>query len=429
MTQRNVGLGVQSRGAFAIRRWAVVAVLFLVMMANWVDKSVVSLAATEIMREFALTPAEYGLLGSAFFSLYAVTGLFVAFAIAPRFTPRKILMVLLFCWAVVQLPIAFAASFPVLVICRTLLGMGEGAATPTTLNAAYEWFPNEARGLPTAFIIFGAAAGAMVAAPALTAIIQAHGWRSAFIACVAFGLVVFLLWFLVSAAGPFAADLSGQSARPVPAGASSVSGHGSAQLWRDPTLIGVTITGLMSYWLTAFQVSWLAPYLRILTGNPQDAAWLFSVILLVQGVSIFGMSFLSQRLLNRGVSSRQARGALMGAQSGDGGTVPAGHSLLAFSDRHLADRRGHRHLCGRAADASCDHKRSDAGGCTKSGHDCNPLDRHPGRHSFVCGHRLPYLFTGLAGWGRNERLRGDHRQRRLFPPHQSVAEHAKAGVT
>ena len=174
MAETEPAVAGRTVGSPGLRRWAVVCVLFLVQMANWVDKSVVGFAATHIMDEFGLSNEEYGLLGGAFYSLYAVAGLVVAFFIAPRFKARHILIVLIICWSIVQMPVVLWATFPVLVVSRMLLGMGEGAATPTTLNAAHEWFPDKERAMPTAIITFGAVAGAMTAAPVLTAIIETY---------------------------------------------------------------------------------------------------------------------------------------------------------------------------------------------------------------------------------------------------------------
>ena len=306
-----------------MRPWLIVAVLFLVQMANWVDKTVVSLAANEIMAEFHLSTEEYGMIGGAFFSLYAITGLFVAFVMAPRFQARKILMVLLLCWSVVQIPVAIVASFPVLIVSRILLGMGEGAATPTTLNCAHEWFPDKARGMPSAVIIFGATAGAMIAAPALTAIIQDHGWRMAFLACAAFGMIVLTLWLLVSRPAPYAAAIANRDGRQAPAEPGM-----ARRLWSDPTLIGVTIVGMMAYWITGFQVSWLAPYLMGLAGDPQRGAWILAIILGCQAASVIGLTFISQAMLNRGLSSRVARGGFMGLAMAVGGLCL---SLIPFA--------------------------------------------------------------------------------------------------
>jgi predicted MFS family arabinose efflux permease len=214
------------------RAWLIVSMLFLVQVVNYADKTVVSLVAEEIMAEFGSSTAQHGVIVSSFFTLYAGTGLLVAFFAAPRFPPRHILTFLLITWTVVQLPIVIAASFWTLLICRTLLGAGEGAGTPTALNAFHEWFPSEYRNLRSAVILFGSTAGSMIAAPVLTALIASLGWRAAFLTCALFGVAVLAPWIAFGADGPHAAtacsyDLEGPSQTGIATG-----------LWTDQTLWG-----------------------------------------------------------------------------------------------------------------------------------------------------------------------------------------------
>ena len=51
--------------------------LFFYMLVNFADKIVVGLAAVPIMKDLGLSPEQFGLLGSVFFSLYAVSAIVV----------------------------------------------------------------------------------------------------------------------------------------------------------------------------------------------------------------------------------------------------------------------------------------------------------------------------------------------------------------
>ena len=59
--------------------WGMTALLLLFMLINFADKVVVGLAAPPIMAELKLTPEQFGLLGSSFFFLFAVSGVVVGF--------------------------------------------------------------------------------------------------------------------------------------------------------------------------------------------------------------------------------------------------------------------------------------------------------------------------------------------------------------
>lgn len=282
--------------------WLIISILFLAQVTNYSDKAVVGIAAPVIMKEFGLSHEQYGLIGAAFFSLYAVSGLVVAFLVAPRLQPRKIMTIMLIVWSMVQLPIVLAASFPILLICRTLLGMGESAAAATGLNVAHEWFPNSRRNIPSAIVMSGMTIGAMASAPLLTAIMLGFGWRAAFFACAVLGGIVALLWLRFSADGPYAAPMP-QRGQPI----RLRSLLEVLLLLKDPNLWGVAMAGIAAYWVGAFQVTWLAPLLNALTSDPRQTGWFMSWIFGVQAVSTLGVSFVAQRMMLHGFGPRASR--------------------------------------------------------------------------------------------------------------------------
>ncbi|MFL0504800.1 MFS transporter [Ureibacillus sp. 179-F W5.1 NHS] len=53
-------------------RWVVLAMLFLLSVMNYTDKSVLGLAADPIMNELNLSYDQFGLVGSSFFAAYAI---------------------------------------------------------------------------------------------------------------------------------------------------------------------------------------------------------------------------------------------------------------------------------------------------------------------------------------------------------------------
>lgn len=296
-----------ARTASPRKAWLIVTLLFLVQVVNYADKTVMALAAPSIMRELKLSAAQYGLVASSFFSLYAVAGLFVGFVLAPRFPPRRIMTILLVIWSVAQLPIVLSASLGVLIACRVTLGAGEGGGTPTAMNVAHEWFPADRRNMPTAVVTLGTSIGSLLAAPLLSYVIVAFGWRMAFLTCSMIGLVVLMLWLAIADDGPeseFRADRGGTMAQ---------SPITQAQLWRDPAIIGSFMAQSAAYWIIGFSVAWLPPFVIQALGYGQiSGGWMLSVTYGVQSVFWLAIAWTSQRMLQRGRSSRQARGTLNG---------------------------------------------------------------------------------------------------------------------
>src|SRR5262245_282851 len=161
-------------GGIAIDRrkaWTVVTLLFFYSVINFFDKLVLGLAAVPIMKELQLSPAQYGLVASSFYWLYAVSGTLVGLFLVNRITSKWLLMILVAIWSIAQAPVAFSSSLTALVACRILLGIGEGPGTPSAYDACHSWFPSDRRNFPTSIIIQGTSVGFLVGAPVLTHVI------------------------------------------------------------------------------------------------------------------------------------------------------------------------------------------------------------------------------------------------------------------
>ena len=138
--------------------WKITFLLFLFMLVNFADKIVVGLAGVPIMTDLKLQPEQFGLLGSSFFFLYSIAAIVVGF-IVNRVETRWVLLVLAAIWALAQFPMVGTIGFGTLLICRIILGAGEGPAGAVAVHAIYKWFPDEKRTLPTAILSQGSAFG------------------------------------------------------------------------------------------------------------------------------------------------------------------------------------------------------------------------------------------------------------------------------
>src|SRR6201996_6294678 len=105
--------------------WTITFLLFLFMLVNFADKIVVGLAAVPIMTELKLEPSQFGLLGSSFFFLFSIAAIVVGF-IVNRVSARWVLLVLAVIWALAQFPMVGTIGLSTLLICRIILGAGEG---------------------------------------------------------------------------------------------------------------------------------------------------------------------------------------------------------------------------------------------------------------------------------------------------------------
>ena len=293
--------------------WKIVFLLFLFMLVNFADKIVVGLAGVPIMTELGLTPKEFGFLGSSFFFLFSLSAVVFGFIIN-RIDTRWVLLGLALVWAVVQFPMVGTVSFTTLLICRIILGAGEGPAFSVALHALFKWFPDEKRTLPTAIISQGSAFGVILAVPALNWIIVNHSWHWAFGALGIVGLMWVVAWLLLGAEGPLTGQAmsTGAPRGPIP----------YSRLLLSPTFIGCCAATFGAYWALSLGLTWFTPFIiRGLGFSQQDAGWI-SVLPWVFGASIVLLSgWLSQRLLAGGATTRASRGVLGAAPLVAGGLI------------------------------------------------------------------------------------------------------------
>jgi MFS transporter, ACS family, D-galactonate transporter len=294
--------------------WLIVAMLFFFMFVNFADKAVLGLAAVPMMKEMGLTPKEFGFVGSSFFFLFSISAVVTGF-IVNRIESRWALLAMASIWALTQFPIVGSVGFGALVACRVVLGAGEGPAYPVALHAAYKWFPNEQRTLPTAIIAQGAAIGVIIALPLLDQVIEHVSWHWAFGTLGIVGLVWVAVWAVVGREGSLPvsiADASGRNIERVP----------YARLLLNPTLLACFAAGFGAYWGLSLLVAWFTPYLIKGLGFSQYAAsWITTLPWAASPFIVIGAGWLSQRLLARGVSTRYARGVLGGGAVALGGAA------------------------------------------------------------------------------------------------------------
>ena len=112
------------------------------------------------------------------------------------------LLVLAVIWALAQFPMVGTVSFTTLLICRIILGAGEGPAFSVAAHAIYKWFPDEKRTLPTAILSQGSAFGVILAVPALNWLIVNYSWHYAFGALGVVGLMWVVAWLILGKEGP-----------------------------------------------------------------------------------------------------------------------------------------------------------------------------------------------------------------------------------
>jgi MFS transporter, ACS family, D-galactonate transporter len=295
--------------------WTITFLLFLLMLVNFADKIVVGLAAVPIMKELELAPTQFGLLGSSFFFLFSISAIVVGF-IVNRVPTRWVLLVLAFVWALAQFPMVGTVGLTTLLICRVVLGAGEGPAFSVAAHAVYKWFPNEKRTLPTAILSQGSAFGVIIAVPALNWLIVNYSWHYAFGALGVVGLLWVVAWLILGREGPLV--------HTAVAGVANETRIPYGRLLTSRTFVGCVLTTFGAYWALSLGLTWFTSFIVQGLGFSQQQAGFISILPWIFGATVVMLTgWFSQVMVARGVSTRGARGVLGAAPLVVGGAILA----------------------------------------------------------------------------------------------------------
>lgn len=284
------------------KAWRIAILLFLFMAVNFMDKIVIGLLAVPMMEALQLTPAQFGLIASSFFWLFAIAGVAGGF-MANRVATTGILLAMALTWSIFQVPMAMSSSLAVLIFSRVLLGIAEGPAFPVAVHACYKWFPNDKRNVPVALFSQGGSVGLLIAGIIIPLITEHWGWRANFYVLSAVGLIWAILWLTLGGEGRVDnADVNNTAANV----ATRVPYR---KLLADPTVLACFLLHFVAYWGLALTLTWLPAYLqRGLGYTGIESGRLFAAIVALNMPVAIGTSWVAQRMLARGTSSRNARG-------------------------------------------------------------------------------------------------------------------------
>ncbi|HEY8572690.1 MFS transporter [Phenylobacterium sp.] len=177
-------------------RWVVVALLFMAMVINYVDRQTIGLLKADLSKEFGWSETDYADLVFWFQAAYAIA--YLAWGrIMDRIGARWGFGLAFLIWQLAHIATAGARSFGGFVAARVMLGIGEGGGFPGGIKAVAEWFPKKERALATGLFNAGTNIGAIVTPLVVPAIVLAWGWQAAFIVTGVAGLVWLPIWLLV----------------------------------------------------------------------------------------------------------------------------------------------------------------------------------------------------------------------------------------
>jgi ACS family hexuronate transporter-like MFS transporter len=176
--------------------WFVVLLLFAGSVLNYMDRSLVGVIMPQMRHQLSLSNADVGMALNAFLLMYGVFYI-LGGRIADRLGYRATVVLTLAFWSLAGMAHALVQGLRSLVLCRAMLGMGEGGFYPAAMRGAAEWFPPEHRAKAVGLILSALSVGALLTPPLVAWITLHHGWRASFLAIGAVGLLLLAPWILL----------------------------------------------------------------------------------------------------------------------------------------------------------------------------------------------------------------------------------------
>ncbi|MBC8645697.1 MAG: MFS transporter [Thermoanaerobaculia bacterium] len=160
--------------------WYVLAVLALVYVFNFLDRTLIYILFAPIKKEMALSDLQLALLGATSFVIF-YTLLGIPFGrLADRANRKNLIAGGLAVWSLFSGLTGFATGFWGIFLCRVMVGVGEATLGPAALSLIADYFPVRMRATVNAIFSAGIPLGAGLAFFLGGAIGQNLGWRWAF---------------------------------------------------------------------------------------------------------------------------------------------------------------------------------------------------------------------------------------------------------
>ena len=275
------------------------ALLAIGTMINYLDRTVLGIAAPSLTQELGLTPAVMGVMFSAFSWAYAL-GQIPGGVFLDRMGSKLTYFYAVTVWSLFTLLQSFATGVYSLVGFRLGLGISEAPCFPVNSRVVAAWFPMQERARATAVYTVGEYLGLAGFGPALFWITRRFGWRAMFLTVGAAGLLFGLAWWKLYR-DPVGAPIVTQTRAPF-------SWSRVRQLLGFRQIWGVSLGQFGGNSTLVFFLTWFPTYLAKERHLPWITAGWYSVLpFLAAGAGVLFGGWVSDALLKKKIGRASCR--------------------------------------------------------------------------------------------------------------------------
>ena len=159
--------------------WFALLVLFAINTMNFFDRQILGAVGEPIRKEFGLSDAALGALGTAFTLLYAFVGIPLG-RLADRIGRKGILSAGVFVWSLLTVGSGLAQNFWQIFALRLGVGVGEASCAPAATSLIGDLFPASWRAKALAIFMLGLPVGVALSFAVSGTVAKQYGWRMAF---------------------------------------------------------------------------------------------------------------------------------------------------------------------------------------------------------------------------------------------------------
>ncbi|MCG9494215.1 MFS transporter [Acinetobacter pittii] len=184
-------------------RYCIFALLFSLVLVNYIDRGALPFAINDIAQEYGLTKVEIGaVLG--YFGLGYLVGALAGGILADRFGTKRVWMFFGILWSLIEILTAWAGNIGTFffgsalfgfAIVRVIFGLAEGPAYPLMSKSIASWAPKKEQSLSLSFgLVSTQVAGLLTAPIAVFLLMVTQDWRTMFI-CLGVASLLFMVLF------------------------------------------------------------------------------------------------------------------------------------------------------------------------------------------------------------------------------------------
>ena len=170
------------------RRFLIMALLFVTVVINYLDRSNLSIAAPSIAGEFGLHPVQLGVVFSAFGWTYTPLQIPGGWLV-DRVHPRVLYPLTILCWSIATLSLGLSTGLVMLILLRMTVGLFEVPSFLINNRIATTWFGERERATCIAVYTSAEFVGLAFLTPLLAWLKVSFGWPAVFFFTGVIGLI------------------------------------------------------------------------------------------------------------------------------------------------------------------------------------------------------------------------------------------------